>query len=98
MENLEKSIKLYGGNGFSVGNKMTWADLSIFMTFKAIQGIYFFKLVVFLSRRKLKKILSKEVFGDEPLENLPEITNIYNKVGQNNLVREHIEKRRPCSA
>jgi hypothetical protein len=51
MENLENIIKLYGGNGFSVGNKITWADLSIFITFKAIQGIYFSSLF-FLSTRR----------------------------------------------
>ena len=30
LQNLEKLIGLYGGNGFAVGNALTWADLFIY--------------------------------------------------------------------
>lgn len=30
INNLEKLIKTYGSNGFSVGNSLTWADLLVF--------------------------------------------------------------------
>lgn len=29
MNNLEKLVQMYGSNGFSVGNSLTWADLVI---------------------------------------------------------------------
>ena len=37
MDALEKGIKLYGSNGFSAANKLTWADLSIFLLVENIK-------------------------------------------------------------
>ena len=39
LEKIEKSIKLYGQNGFSASNKMTWADLGIFLLAQMISDI-----------------------------------------------------------
>ena len=38
MDKLEQAIKLYGSNGFSAAaNKLTWADLSIFLLVENIK-------------------------------------------------------------
>ena len=39
LEKIEKDIKLYGQNGFSASNKMTWADLGIFLLAQMISDI-----------------------------------------------------------
>ena len=39
LEKIEKAIKLYGQNGFAASNKMTWADLGIFLLAKMISDI-----------------------------------------------------------
>lgn len=38
MGNIEKLIKLYGSNGYSVGSALTWADLQIMECALMIQG------------------------------------------------------------
>ena len=39
LEKIEKAIKLYGQNGFAASNKMTWADLGIFLLAQMISDI-----------------------------------------------------------
>ena len=39
LEKIEKTIKMYGQNGFAASNKMTWADLGIFLLAQMISEI-----------------------------------------------------------
>jgi hypothetical protein len=48
IEKLEKAIKLYGQNGFAATNKMTWADLGIFLMVDFMKGIIYLKFELVL--------------------------------------------------